>query len=201
MRQNWGTLRSVQYLAVQRLLRIVLCVPICNSGADRKWGGIKTEQPTGTTKIAWRRAFSQFLELVNWGVLTACLRSRNLYFVSRKPWVIFAFYGSEFFFVHDADSKLRLHNIVSQRGGPGSIPIQSMWHLWRKKSDIAAVFSKHLGFPLWMLFHQWVIQNLSTPCFTRRTKGRSWEPCKKQCSFGKWGPLGRKVLSYLAFKG
>ena len=96
---NWGTLRSVQYLAVQRLLRIVLCVPICNSGADRKWGGIKTEQPTGTTKIAWRRAFSQFLELVNCGVLTACLSSRNLHFVSRKPWVLFSFYGSNFFFL------------------------------------------------------------------------------------------------------
>jgi len=89
LRQNWGTLRSVQYLAVPRLLRIVLCVPICNSGADRKWGGIKTEQPTGTTKIAWRRAFSQFLQLVNCGVLTACLSSRNLYFVCRK----FEFYS------------------------------------------------------------------------------------------------------------
>ena len=131
---NWGTLRSVQYLAVQRLLRIVLCVPICNSGADRKWGGIKTEQPTGTTKIAWRRAFSQFLELVNCGVLTACLSSRNLHFVSRKPWVLFSFYGSNFFFfVHNAVSKHRFHNVVSQRRGPGSIPFQSMWDLWRKK--------------------------------------------------------------------
>ena len=45
LRQKWGTLGRVQYLAVQLLLRIVLCLPICNSGSDRKWGGSRQRSP------------------------------------------------------------------------------------------------------------------------------------------------------------
>ena len=42
----------------------------------------------------------------------------------------------------------------SHRGGPGSIPSQSMWDLWWKKWHWDKFFPEYFGFPMSISFHQ-----------------------------------------------
>jgi hypothetical protein len=52
---------------------------------------------------------------------------------------------------------LNQHFAFSHRGGPGSIPGQSMWDLWWTKRHWDRFFSEYFGFTLSMSFHRYSI--------------------------------------------
>jgi hypothetical protein len=73
--------------------------------------------------------------LYNWSI-AACLRPAWVFGTCTscpESFDVYSPFTVVIFFVNDAISKLRLHIIVSKRGGPGSIPVQSMWNFWMKK--------------------------------------------------------------------
>jgi hypothetical protein len=51
---------------------------------------------------------------------------------------------------------------ASHRGGPGSIPGQSIWDLWWTKWHWDRIFPEFFGFPLSMSFHWWSITRKRT---------------------------------------
>ena len=87
-------------------------------------------------------------------------------------------------------------SLASHRGGPDSIPCQSLCYLWLIKWDWDRVFSKNFVLLMSVSCHQCSI--LIFICCTTRTNGWSLGTFQKAVwSFGNRGAMDRKVTSLL----
>jgi hypothetical protein len=69
--------------------------------------------------------------------------------------------------------------------------------LWCTKWQLNRFFSEYFGFSIVHMIPPMLHthSNLHS-AVTRRTKGETWAPCKKQCYFGRRRALDRKVLPF-----